>query len=341
MRRSGADASGSVWNSFGREVPLRHRHRAREPAADEEALLERLPHVPHLAQALAEVAVPHLGVVAVERADAARILAALERAERGLGRKASRLDRVVHALQPCEVDEAGALTGEQQPGCAEARRHRVPAAARDRLRAPRDPLAALEHLAHERMGLELLQEVVRGQLDVAVVEPDHEAERDHVLAHRIEPGAAELAVLGRLAQRPAERVDDLAERLRDAPDLLHAELPDLRLAAVEPEVVERGARQVPGGSLGEDGHLGDDVGARLEVAERLVLLAAPLVAAADADDAAVLDEQPVGRRLGQHERAARLGLLGRGSGTSARSRRSSCRGCAASAAAGSGAPACG
>ena len=55
--------------------------------------------------------------------------------------------------------------------------------------------------------------------------------------------------------------------------------------------------------------LADDVRARLEVAERLVLLAAALVAAADADDAPVLDEQPVGRGLGQDERPARLGQL--------------------------------
>ncbi len=63
----------------------------------------------------------------------------------------------------------------------------------------------------------------------------------------------------------------------------------------------------PGGALGEDGDLGGDVGARLEVAERLAFLAASLVAGADADDAAVLDEQPVARRLGQDHRAARLG----------------------------------
>ena len=74
-------------------------------------------------------------------------------------------------------------------------------------------------------------------------------------------------------------------------------------------MVERGARQVPGGALREDGHPRDDVGARLEIAEGLALAAAALVAAADADDATVLDEQPVGGRLGQHERAAGLRQL--------------------------------
>ena len=39
----------------------------------------------------------------------------------------------------------------------------------------------------------------------------------------------------------------------------------------------------------------------LEVAERLALPAAPLVARADPDDPAVIDEQPVGRGLGQRK----------------------------------------
>ena len=67
---------------------------------------------------------------------------------------------------------------------------------------------------------------------------------------------------------------------------------------------------MPGRALGEHGHLGHDVRAGLEVAERLALLAAALVAGADADDAAVVDEELLGGRLGQDHRAACLGLLG-------------------------------
>ena len=160
------------------------------------------------------------------------------------------------------------------------------------------------------MRLELLQQIVGGQLDVAIVEADDEPDRDHVVAHRVDPRAAELAVLRRLAERPAERVDDLVERLLDPPHLLHAELPDLRLGAVEAEVVECGTGEMAGRSLGEHGHLRCDVGAGLEVAERLPFPASTLVAAANADDATVLDEQLVGSRLGEHERPGRLRLLG-------------------------------
>ena len=88
-------------------------------------------------------------------------------------------------------------------------------------------------------------------------------------------------------QRPrADRVDQAVERLGDLPDLLDAELPDLRLAALgEVELADRGAGQVAPAALGEDRRLGDDVGAGLEVAERLAVLAAALVAGAHADDA--------------------------------------------------------
>ena len=50
------------------------------------------------------------------------------------------------------------------------------------------------------------------------------------------------------------------------PDLLHPQLPALRLKALELEVVDRGAGQVPLGPLGQHGGLGDHVGAGLEVA---------------------------------------------------------------------------
>ena len=55
-------------------------------------------------------------------------------------------------------------------------------------------LAALEDLTDERMRLEVLQQVVDGELDVAVVEPHDHPDRHHVLPHRIDERAAELAI---------------------------------------------------------------------------------------------------------------------------------------------------
>ena len=64
----------------------------------------------------------------------------------------------------------------------------------------------------------------------------------------------------------------------------------------EVELADRRAGQVAPGALGQDGGLGGDVGARLEVAQRLAVLAAALVAGADAAHDAVVDEQLRARR---------------------------------------------
>jgi hypothetical protein len=98
-------------------------------------------------------------------------------------------------------------------------------------------------------------------------------------------------------------VDDLVQRLGDLPDLLDPELPDLRLAVLgEAELLDRRAGQVAPAALGQDGGLRLDVRAGLEVAERLAVLAAALVARAHADDAAVLDDDLRGGRLGEDVR---------------------------------------
>jgi hypothetical protein len=160
-----------------------------------------------------------------------------------------------------------------------------------------------------RTSLQLLQQVVDGQLGVAVVEADHHPEREHVVAHGIDERAAELAVLGSGPQRPAHRVDDAVERTSDLPDLLHAERPDLRVLARKAEAIQRDAGEVALCALREHGDARDDVGAGLEVAQLLALAATALVAGADAADPAVDGEQLYRRRLGKDHRAAGLRLL--------------------------------
>src|SRR5262249_36506522 len=157
-------------------------------------------------------------------------------------------------------------------------RQRVETSARDRLRAPLHALAALQDLADLRMRLQLLQQVVYRERRVAIVEPDDQPDREHVLAHRVDERAAELAEALAGAQRPAHRVDDPVERFGDLPDLLDRELPHLRLLAAEREPVERDAREMPLRPLGENGDFRHQVGAGLEVAELTALAAASLVA---------------------------------------------------------------
>ncbi len=166
------------------------------------------------------------------------------------------------------------------------------------------------------MRLERLKQVVHRGRRVAIVEVDHEPDRDEIVAallvlHRVDPRATELPVLGCHLERPGldERVDHAIERLLDLPHLLDPELPHLRLAALaEVELPDRGPRQVTPAALREDGDLRLDVGPGLEVAQRLAVLAPSLVAGAHAHHLAVLDDQLRGRGLGEHVGAALLGL---------------------------------
>ncbi len=154
-------------------------------------------------------------------------------------------------------------------------------------------------------------EVVASAYSRSITKPIETRSSPRLLVlHRVDPGAADLPVLGRDLQRPrADRVDQAVERLGDLPDLLDAELPDLRLAILgEVELADRGAGQVPPAALGEHRRLRLDVGARLEVAERLAVLAATLVAGAHADHAPVLDDQLRRRGLGEDVGAGLLGL---------------------------------
>src|SRR5262249_2421058 len=158
-----------------------------------------------------------------------------------------------------------ALAGEQEPRRVKPLREREEPAARDRLRPPLHAFAPVEELADRRMRLQLLEQVVDGELRVAVVETDDHADREQVVAHRVDERAAELPVARAGSEWPAHRVDDPAEWLRDAPDLLDAELPGLGVLPTEAEVLDRRAGQVPLRALREHGHARDEVRARLEV----------------------------------------------------------------------------
>ena len=111
------------------------------------------------------------------------------------------------------------------------------------------------------------------------------------------------------AQRPAEGVDDPVERLRHLPDLLHPELPRLRVGAVHVEVVVGGVGEVADRALGEDRRLRDHVRAGLEVAELLAVLAAAAIAGADAFHDPVLDQELGRRGLGEDVDARLFGLF--------------------------------
>src|SRR5712691_1698432 len=214
------------------------------------------------------------------------------------------------AFQGRNVHQSGTVAADQQPGGVQLLRQRQEAAFGNRLGAPFDTLAAFEQLAHEPMRLQLLQHVVHRELDVAVVETDDHPERQHVLAHRVDERAAELSELRSRTQRPAHRVDDAVELAFDLPDLFDSERPDLRVLAGEAKAVERDAGEVSLRPFGEDRDLRDQIRARLEVAERLTVASATLVAGPDTACPPVRDEELLRRRLRQEHHAGFLCLLG-------------------------------
>ncbi len=168
------------------------------------------------------------------------------------------------------------------------RRLRVPAAFRQRLGAEAHQVATAQQVGDERVQLEALERGVRIEQRVAVVEADDEAERDAALGHRVDEAATEL--LG--AQRVAERVDDRARRQpagRHVPQLLE---PDriLRRLAAERQGAQQLLGEVAADAVGEDRHLGADVGPGLHRAARCAVLADAAIAGADAGHARALEQ---------------------------------------------------
>ena len=175
-----------------------------------------------------------------------------------------------------------------------------------------------------------------GELDVAVVEPDDDADRDHVVAHRVDERAAELAVL-RLPVRSGQPIVWTTSSSGFATFQTSFTPSSQTCGSLprEPEPVERDAGEVALRPLGEHGHLRDEVGAGLEVA------------AAPCPRGRGPCRRCARRRRGRARRAAsaprsRAGSsrrppprARRASGRAARARRSSCRGSASAAAAGS------
>ena len=275
-------------------------HRRGQPAADVEPPVQRLAHVTDAAQVRPDVAAADAGVVAVEDACLGRVGAGLELLVDRVGCDHARAHRVVDALELGHVHEAGSIAGEDGARDGQPVGQGEQAALGDRLRAPADPLATLEQRPDQRVRLELLEQVMHGERGVAVVEPDDQAERDLVLAHRVDEAAAALPVPGLRPQRPAERVDDAIERACDPPQLLHAEAPDLRVLRREPECLRERGGQVALRALGEHGRLRVDLGAGLVRAERLAVAAEALVARDDAADGPAGHEQRVSVGLRQH-----------------------------------------
>ena len=150
-----------------------------------------------------------------------------------------------------------------------------------------------------------------GQLDVGVLEPDDEADRDVLLAHRIDERAAELAVLWPACGAASPIVWTIL--WSGAATFQTSFTPSAQICGLLPfeaEAIDRRGREVAGGAFSEDGDPRRHVDAGLEVRERLAVAPTTLVARAHADDAAVVDEEPLAGGLREDHHARCLRLLG-------------------------------
>ncbi len=185
-------------------------------------------------------------------------------------------------------------------------RLRVPAAFRQRLGAVAHDLTAVENAADERVPLEMLEGGMGIEQRVLVVEADHEANGEPALGHRVQPAAAELLV----AQWVAERVDDGARRqpiLRNVPELLDAEGKLRRLGfAAQLQGLHQLLGQVAADAIRENRHLGVDVGAELDGALGLAVLADAAVARAHANHPGAVVEHVLAGKA--HEQVDAFGL---------------------------------
>ena len=258
-------------------------HRRVDHAA-EEAALEGLAEVAHAVElGLAPAGLEALGVAG--QAGRAGVAGGEGIGDR-LGREHAGVDRQVHALEALHVHEAGRVADQHEAVALELG-HREVAAAGDRLGAVAQDLAALEALRDRRVLLPVHEHGVRVEPRVVVIQADHVADRQAISAQAVDPAAAVAAG----AEGRAHGMDDLAlellaDLLGDLPDLLDAGLVQLVvLAGVEAELLDQALGQAAAGALGEDGHAGGDVHARLEGRLLVAVLVDARVAGLHADDA--------------------------------------------------------
>ena len=232
-------------------------------------------------------------------------------APRRLRREPPRLDRVVDPLQRRHVDEPDAVAAQQQPGAWNAPRQRDEAALGDRLRAPLDPLAAVE----DRAACAGASSAPGAGRAPRAPRRGSRARRPCRCSRAPRPSGRRTSRRTRgSARRRAAASRACGSRCRSGRGTFQTSFtPSAHVCGLDParpkcpsaapvrwpalpsaRIVTRARMSEPGSKRGE----------------LLALAAAALVAGAHADDRAVLDEQPRRRRLGQHHRAEPLGPLG-------------------------------
>src|SRR5437868_8911354 len=152
-----------------------------------EAVLESLMEVAHWPQLLLNPALLNFLLKGAELRGGE--VAAAHRLKRRLRRQHPALDCQMNSLQPLRIQESGRVA-KNHPAIAGNRRNGPPSAIGQRLCSIADHFAAVEHLAHERMLLEVLQYMLWVNTRVGIIEAGDEAERNGIVFRSINPRAA-------------------------------------------------------------------------------------------------------------------------------------------------------
>ena len=267
--------------------------------------VERLMEVAHAAQLGAGPRLVHPALVA--RQLRGREVIRDEALVDLFGRQHAALDREVDALQATTVQEARRVAGQQQAIGVQLG-HRVPAALGDRLGPVAHRFAALEQRRDQRVRLQLLQVAVRVAGRVLRIETGDHADVPEGVGESVDESAAERVRW----QREVHGVDDaalLSPAGRDLPQLLHAGGVVLRLLAVHEserllELLADGAAR----AFAQDRDLGHAIGTGLVRGLTVAVLVDTLVAGANAQHLAALEQRRLRGRLGGDQDAALLGL---------------------------------
>ena len=233
----------------------------------------------------------------------------------GLGREHAGLDGGVAALDAADVQVARVAADERAAG-EHGLGQGTEAAGVDGARAIRQALGrdfalgVLEVPADVGVGLPALEFLERAQVGVGVAQAGDEAHGHLVALQVVEEGAA----VGVVLHGPAGGVHDeagLVARGVDLPQLLDADAEALRVApGVELVARDELLAQVAACAFGEDGVLGQELHAELEVLGGLAVLAQAHVAGGHAlDGTVVVVEHFGGGKAGEDLHAERFGLL--------------------------------
>ena len=239
--------------------------------------------VAHDLEVPADLAVAHFLFIALE------FIAATPLADRlgdGVGGGDAGEHRIVAPLDARHIDHAGG-TAEQRAPREDEFGQRLEATLGDRARAVGDPLAALEGWRDRGVGLEALELVVGRQVRVLVVEVDHEADGNEVVAVVVE----ERPATRRTIEGPAEAVlhqPRLVLLRRDLPEFLKADPELLRLGIlVQLEAANELLRERTARAFREKHVLAVQLHARREAVLGLAVAANAHVAGRNAIDRAV------------------------------------------------------